>query len=262
MGIWHRLTLGLPLSNVVYKCLLDCPITAEDVQQLDPDFFKQRLARLLAPGGADALAELMGERLTFMSAGTDWRPEPVPLVKGGEDLIVTEMNKLDYAVRLCEDYLIGGIRLELAEIVGGFADIIPLDALRKSRLSPSDLQLLLEGASIVDIDQLRAVSLCQPNDELAKKHMVWFFDVIESFDGEQRAKVIRFTTGASILPAEGPGSLRPPFTISVNSSLRADLLPTSHTCFNMLCLPVYSSKDVLRDKLLCAINSDAGFGFE
>jgi len=37
-------------------------------------------------------------------------------------------------------------------------------------------------------------------------------------------------------------------------------LPTSHTCFNVLLLPDYSSKDKLRERLLKAITNSKGFG--
>lgn len=37
-------------------------------------------------------------------------------------------------------------------------------------------------------------------------------------------------------------------------------LPTSHTCFNVLLLPEYSSKEKLRERLLKAITYAKGFG--
>lgn len=37
-------------------------------------------------------------------------------------------------------------------------------------------------------------------------------------------------------------------------------LPTSHTCFNTLLLPEYSSKEKLKERLLKAITHAKGFG--
>jgi ubiquitin-protein ligase E3 A len=37
-------------------------------------------------------------------------------------------------------------------------------------------------------------------------------------------------------------------------------LPTSHTCFNHLLIPEYSSKEKLKEKLILAINNSEGFG--
>ncbi|KAJ8914588.1 hypothetical protein NQ315_017293 [Exocentrus adspersus] len=40
----------------------------------------------------------------------------------------------------------------------------------------------------------------------------------------------------------------------------SDRLPTAHTCFNVLLLPEYSSKEKLKDRLVKAINYSKGFG--
>lgn len=40
----------------------------------------------------------------------------------------------------------------------------------------------------------------------------------------------------------------------------ADRLPTSHTCFNILLLPEYTSREKLEERLLKAINYSKGFG--
>jgi len=37
-------------------------------------------------------------------------------------------------------------------------------------------------------------------------------------------------------------------------------LPTAHTCFNVLLLPDYSSREKLLNKLAIAINNAEGFG--
>ena len=39
-----------------------------------------------------------------------------------------------------------------------------------------------------------------------------------------------------------------------------DRLPTSHTCYNTLLLPEYSSRAKLRERLLLAIDNAQGFG--
>lgn len=41
-----------------------------------------------------------------------------------------------------------------------------------------------------------------------------------------------------------------------------EALPTSHTCFNYLLLPDYSSGEKLRHKMKLAINYAEGFGLE
>jgi ubiquitin-protein ligase E3 C len=52
--------------------------------------------------------------------------------------------------------------------------------------------------------------------------------------------------------------LYPPFCIQ-NSGSEADRLPTASTCMNLLKLPEFKTEDVLKTKLLYAIESGAGF---
>ena len=52
--------------------------------------------------------------------------------------------------------------------------------------------------------------------------------------------------------------LYPPFCIQ-NSGSEADRLPTASTCMNLLKLPEFKTDDVLKTKLLYAIESGAGF---
>jgi hypothetical protein len=69
------------------------------------------------------------------------------------------------------------------------------------------------------------------------------------------------TTHATRTPhyAQGLGHLSPPFVISRNGA-EDSRLPTAHTCFNHLLLPAYSSKAVLRERLLLALENAEGFG--
>merc|ERR1712050_799129 len=89
----------------------------------------------------------------------------------------------------------------------------------------------------------------------------WFWEVVEGFDPEKKGKLLQFTTGTSRLPAGGFKDLKPPFKIEVTAE-SVDHLPNSHTCFNQLCIPKYSSKEELEGKLKQAltVGSDAGFG--
>ena len=68
---------------------------------------------------------------------------------------------------------------------------------------------------------------------------------------------MKFTFGSQRAPAGG--LIRQRFEIhkNVEDDFR---LPTSHTCFGILMLPEYSSYQVLKEKLICAIQHYEGFG--
>ena len=60
-------------------------------------------------------------------------------------------------------------------------------------------------------------------------------------------------------PVEGLSGLK--LTIQ-RGSPDTDRLPTSHTCFNVLLLPEYSTKEKLRSRLMTAIENAQGFGLQ
>ena len=87
-----------------------------------------------------------------------------------------------------------------------------------------------------------------------------FWEVIYSMDSNQQKKFLFFVTGCNRAPVGGLGRLG--FTIQ-RSGPDTSHLPTSHTCFNILLLPEYDSKEKLETKLKIAIeNGTEGFGLQ
>lgn len=102
------------------------------------------------------------------------------------------------------------------------------------------------------------------------KHPVikWFWDVVESYSHEERARLLQFSTGSSRLPAQGfkalesyDGNFRN-FTIA-GVEKKDFLYPRSHTCFNRIDLPLYDSMKELEGYLSLVINMEiTGFSDE
>lgn len=113
------------------------------------------------------------------------------------------------------------------------------------------------------------------------KIIIDFWEIVHALSMESKKKLLEFTTGKKkfdffyvfiififiYLKKKKKGSDRVPvgglsrlkLVIARNGS-DSDRLPTSHTCYNILLLPEYSSKEKLEDRLLKAINYSKGFG--
>ena len=85
-----------------------------------------------------------------------------------------------------------------------------------------------------------------------------FWSVMHEFDFAQQSAVIKFVTSTPRAPLQGFKALLPRFTIR-DSGLDQARLPSASTCVNQLKLPVYRSREVLREKLLVAVLSGTGF---
>ncbi len=105
--------------------------------------------------------------------------------------------------------------------------------------------------------------------------MQWFWEIIDEMTVDQQQKFLRFMTSCSRQPLLGFKSLAPlPCIHQVRLSEEDYVtdgdygkaqeevhvrLPTSATCMNLLKLPNYRTKELMKAKLLYAIESGAGF---
>jgi len=231
------------------------PVDLDDVKSLDPDFYHQRVAPLLQPGGLDAVEKALGEPLTFMSAPTELRcAEELDL--GGALRVVTEENKERYLMLLCEAFLCSELREELQCLLKGFWDVLPLVALQKAGLEASDLSMFLMGSHSLDLAEWREFTVEHGEGRVLE----WFWQTLQESDEQTRRQLLRFCTGSSRLPPGGFAELSPRFTVEVSGAGSPEHLPHAHTCINKLVLHQYSSPCQLRGKLLQALPTES-FGF-
>jgi hypothetical protein len=316
--------LGVPFCRCVYKVLVGESFSAEDVQRIDPQFYKFRVQPLLEDGGVEAMEAITCDKLYFVGVanpsdvaarGSD--PDGDELVPGGKTKRVTEKNKKKYVRLLTEHFLVGHCRLELGYLAQGFYDVIPKSVLRlsdannknsstsssssssssddssASRLAAVDLELLVCGIPTLDLHEWRqhtegmisdkhleeakafVKTLDKDNEDEMEKlaemslyiktvetNLEWFWDNVAEMDTSKRAKLLAFACGTGRLPADGFRALKPNFKVDLAGTEPPTNLPSSHTCFNQLCLPPYRSKEEMQQKLDQAIGYGAeGFGF-
>ena len=125
-----------------------------------------------------------------------------------------------------------------------------------------ELQVLISGPSDgkIDIADMRSNSRYAGGYTSIDRNIVRFWNVVASLSSKQQADLLRFVTSCERPPPLGFSTLNPPFTIQRVGILRdGDKLPSASTCFNTLKLPTYSSEKVMRQRIIYAIESGAGF---
>jgi len=137
----------------------------------------------------------------------------------------------------------------------GMRDVVPapLFALLTSR----ELETRCAGSAHVDVAMLRRHT--EYSGGYSDDHPVVrnFWRVLDSFSLDQQRKLLKFVTSCSRAPLLGFAELTPRFAIrNAGDSSR---LPTSSTCINLLKLPSFETEVLMKQKLLYAINSGAGF---
>lgn len=221
----------------------------DDLYLLDLDLYNSLVSLLhLSPSDIEALD------LDFTIQGPG--STVVELKPHGAQVQLTDSNKLEYARCVANYKLNNEMGPQTNWFLQGFGEIINLAWLQM--FNGSEIQMLISGGhQDIDIEDLRAHA----------EFSGWAFDsptlenlwhVLHEFNSDQRKAFLKFVTSVPRGPLLGFKHLTPRF--GIRCAGRSDeRLPTSSTCVNLLKIPEYSSKEILRNKLLYSIESGAGF---
>lgn len=144
----------------------------------------------------------------------------------------------------------------------GFNSVLPLPEI--AAFDASELELLLCGVPQLDLEEWRRHTLYRSGYSESHSAIQMFWGIIEAWNDDFRARLLRFVTGTSAVPPGGFACLQgsegiQPFSV-VKVRWDDERLPQAATCFNQLMLPAYSDAGTMRDKLELAITETAGFG--
>lgn len=184
------------------------------------------------------------------------------LITNGAETLVTNENRLIYLNRMSWYRLQGQSAAQTHAFLKGLSSIVQPSWL--SMFNQAELQTLIGGAQAsIDVGDLRRNTqyggvYVIGDDGLEHPSVRHFWKVMESLPDVDRRKVLKFVTSTPRGPLLGFSNLNPRFSIR-DSSSDEGRIPTASTCVNLLKLPMYKSEKTLREKLLYAVNSGAGF---
>ena len=254
LAIYNGVILDVHLPSVAYSRLMGCRPTLADLTELSPSLGKG-LKQLLEYEGDDV--ELVFCRNFVVEHEDGPGVRSVELLPGGADLPVTAANRGAF-VDLYVQHLLDTLVAEpFGAFATGFHQVCGGPAL--TLFTPRELELLVSGEPDLDIQALQRVTKYDGGFSANHPTVVAFWSVVRDMAVEQKKQLLFFTTGCDRAPVGGLGNL--PFVVQ-RSGPDTSHLPTSHTCFNVLLLPEYSSTEKLRDRLLVAIANAEGFGLQ
>ncbi|OBA16450.1 uncharacterized protein OGAPODRAFT_38553, partial [Ogataea polymorpha] len=180
----------------------------------------------------------------------------IDLLPGGRKMKVNQQNKLQYVYCVAKFKMDQSIAIQSKYFIEGLSQII------KPRwllfFNAYELAKLISGGEKeIDVEDLRR-NTALGGYTMHDPTIVYLFELLEEFDNDLRSKFLKFVTSSSREPLLGFKELNPKFGIR-NSGPDTSRLPTASTCVNLLKLPDYRDKKLLKEKLLYSINSHAGF---
>ncbi|KAL9891475.1 E3 ubiquitin-protein ligase hyd isoform X1 [Glossina fuscipes] len=253
--------LPLFLQRHVLKYILGRKIKFHDLAFFDPtiyESFRQLIQNSQTVEGEDAISRM--ELFFVIDLMREEGGGSVELISGGREIQVTSQNLFEYIRRYTEYRLIKAQEKALEALKDGVFDVLPDNCMQN--LTAEDLRLLLNGVGDIDVSTL--ISYTTFNDESNEgsdkllKFKRWFWSIVEKMNTLERQDLVYFWTGSPALPASEEG-FQPLPSVTIRPADDTHL-PTANTCISRLYIPLYSSKSILRSKLLLAIKSK-NFGF-
>jgi len=262
---WYRF-IGRVLGKALYEgILIDVNFASfffakwlgrqsylDDLVSLDPELYRGLIYLKHYEGNLEDLA------LNFTVTTDDFGVnKSINLIPNGANVAVTRENRMQYIYLVSNYRLNSQIRFQSEAFFEGLSDIIDPKWLRM--FNQQELQILVGGTEDpIDVDDLQSNTLYGGVFDQSHPTIQAFWKVVRSLDQSQKCAFLRFVTSCSRPPLLGFKELNPKFAIRDAGSDIARL-PTASTCVNLLKLPMYTNEHVLRQKLLQAITSGAGF---
>nr|CCA18235.1 HECT E3 ubiquitin ligase putative [Albugo laibachii Nc14] len=227
----------------------------DDLQSLDPELYKSLMT---LKNDANIPIETLELNFTLL-CNVFGRSETVELIPNGANIAVTRENKIRYLHLLAHYKLNVASAMESNAFLAGFRDLIPAKWIQM--FSPNELQMLIGGSmhQTIDLNDWKANTLYAGGYHPTQKWIHWFWEILTEMTSNELHLLLQFITSVSRPPLLGFKCLDPPLCIQQVRCEDDARLPSSATCMNLLKLPTYSEKSVMRHKLLYAIQSNAGF---
>ena len=265
MAIRSKITLEFVFPTFIWKSLVRDPLCERDIEGFDSSAYNviQQLGCLYGkyqnPLEAPEQREVFREDLMSILQDIRWvcsRTDGivVELIPNGAAIVVT-LDELPLYLKRYIDCRLTECFSQLESMRSGLISVIPESAL--SLLCGEELQRIVCGSSIIDVERLKLNTEYDDNVSAVDMHVIMFWEVLTSFSEAEKSLFLRFVWARPTLP---PNQLEFNQKMKIQSAICDDAaanpdtyLPKAHTCFFSLNLPKYSCKEIMAEKLLYAI---------
>nr|XP_046214995.1 probable E3 ubiquitin-protein ligase HERC4 isoform X1 [Oncorhynchus gorbuscha] len=251
LAIYNLTIVDLHFPVALYKKLLKRNPTLDDLKELMPDVGRS-LQQLLDYTDDDVEDTFcLNFTVTVENFGAT---EVLELVPNGMDICVDNSNRPEF-VSAYVDYIFNKSVAALFEsFFAGFHKVCGGKVLEL--FQPNELQAMVIGNTNYDWKELEKSTEYKGEYWAENPTIKFFWEVFHDLSLEKKKLFLLFLTGSDRIPILGMKSLK---LVIQPTGGGEHYLPVAHTCFNLLDLPKYSSRETLQNKLLQAIDHNQGF---
>ena len=252
LALFNGVILDIKFPIAIYKKLLGIEPGLNDLKEYDPELYNS--LKFLINTNDKNLEENLDSNFT-VSIDKFGEKVVIPLKPNGENIMINYENKNEYVDLYLNWFFNESIKEYYDSFEKGFYKVF--DRKLSKILSPQELELIICGTQNLNFKELQN-AVRYEDYEKNSITIQYLWEILLEFSEEEKKKFLFFVTGCDRAPIDGLGSL--PFEISRNANI--DELPSAHTCFNHLILPDYQNKELMKKKILTAINYSEGFGLK
>ncbi|XP_065079468.1 ubiquitin-protein ligase E3A [Ochlerotatus camptorhynchus] len=254
LAIYNNIILAVNFPMVVYRKLMGMKGSYVDLRDWNPVLYNS-LKSMLDHQDND-MEEVFMQTFKICYKDVFGNALEHELKPDGDKIFVNQDNKQDF-VELYTDFLLNqSIEKQFKAFKRGFqmvTDESPLHLLFR----PEEIELIVCGSKEFDFNELEQSTEYEGGFTSDSQTIKDFWNIVHGLSMESKRKLLQFTTGSDRVPVGGLSRLK---LVIARNGPDCDRLPTSHTCFNVLLLPEYSTREKLEERLLKAINYSKGFG--
>lgn len=250
LAIYNFTIINIPFPLALYKKLLHEAVGLVDLRGLSPtianslqsilDYTESDFQEVFCLS-FDITREIWGEAKVF------------ELKPNGSSIPVTLENKEEY-VELYIDYILNkSVMNQFGAFNSGFMKVCGGRVLQL--FHSHELMAVVVGNENYDWHALEEAAEYKNGYKSSDQTIRWFWEVIHEMSEADKKKFLLFLTGCDRIPIQGMKAIK----IIIQPTNDDKFLPVAHTCFNLLDLPRYKTKERLRYKLLQAIQQTEGF---
>ncbi|XP_019408257.1 PREDICTED: probable E3 ubiquitin-protein ligase HERC6 isoform X6 [Crocodylus porosus] len=258
LALFNGVIAYIPFPLAVFKKLLDVKPSLEDLKELSAVIGKSMQAIL--DDEHDDIEENLQLNFCVSTAGNyhdiSWDNKDIDLIPNGSSIAVTSKNKRDFINKYIDYIFNKSVEVVYEEFKRGFYKVLDKDIVRF--FHPEELMEVTIGNTNYDWNKF---------EENAEYHGIYtpshptikmFWEVFHDLLLEEKKGFLLFLTGSDRIPILGMNCIRIKFCF--NGALSEDHFPQAQTCFQILFLPPYSDKEILKEKLFIALRNNRGFG--
>ncbi|XP_037623786.1 probable E3 ubiquitin-protein ligase HERC3 [Sebastes umbrosus] len=249
LALYNQCIIHLPFPLALFKKLLGVKPSLGDMTEFSP-CLGESLLNILEDYEDDVIENL------YMDFLINWDGTEVDLDPENPEKPVTGQNKKEFVDAYVDHAFNTSVEGMFQEFKRGFFQVCDRDLVKLFR--PKELQEVLVGQDFHDWAKLKQNTVYEGVYNTTPPHptIQMFWEVFDELTEDQKKAFLWFVTGFERVPI-GMENIKMKVRVQQVEHLSYDQhYPETQTCFSMLELPLYSTKEIMQTKLTEALRNN------